>query len=100
MKADIEKVKAVAEWPISTMRKWLQRFLGFSNFCCFIKSDYSSTTAPLKRLASTYIIFIWTAEVEKAFNGLKSYFITKPILSQDKHSKQFIVEVDASNLRV
>lgn len=32
LRADPAKVKAVVEWPVSRMRKLLQKFPGFANF--------------------------------------------------------------------
>lgn len=74
IKADPEKVKAIAEWPIPETRKQLHRFLGFANFYrCFIK-NYSRRVAPLTQLASSSVQFKWTTEAEAAFSTLKELF--------------------------
>lgn len=47
IKTDDTKVKAVTEWPVPSMVKDLQHFLGFANFYpCFIQG-FSAIAAPL-----------------------------------------------------
>lgn len=100
LKADPEKVKAVAEWPIPETRKQLQRFLGFANFYRRFIKDYSRKAAPLTKLTSTSIPFRWSPEAETAFITLKDFFISAPVLSHPDPSRQFVVEVDASDTGV
>lgn len=97
IKADPAKVKAVAEWPKPETRKQLQRFLGFSNFYRRFIKDYSRKAAPLTRLTSTAVPFKWSGEADTAFSVLKSLFISAPVLSHPDPSRQFVVEVDASD---
>ncbi|XP_055015782.1 uncharacterized protein LOC129410863 [Boleophthalmus pectinirostris] len=97
IKADPEKVKAVAEWPRPETRKQLQRFLGFANFYRRFIKDYSRKAAPLTRLTSTLTPFKWSSEAEDAFATLKSLFTSAPVLTHPDPSRQFIVEVDASD---
>lgn len=97
LKADPDKVKAVAEWPRPANRKQLQRFLGFANFYRKFIKGYSTITSPLNTLTSTLTTFSWTAEAERAFDELKSRFVAAPVLTQPDASRQFIVEVDASD---
>ncbi|KAK7878028.1 hypothetical protein WMY93_031309 [Mugilogobius chulae] len=97
IKADPEKVKAVADWPRPETRKQLQRFLGFANFYRRFIKDYSKRAAPLTQLTSTSIPFKWSTEAESAFHTLKTLFVSAPVLSHPDPSRQFIVEVDASD---
>uniref|UniRef100_A0A8C7ZXU4 ribonuclease H n=1 Tax=Oryzias sinensis TaxID=183150 RepID=A0A8C7ZXU4_9TELE len=93
---DNAKVKAVLEWPVPSGRKQLQRFLGFANFCRRFIRGFSGVAAPLHRLTTAKVRFIWDEGADKAFTELKRRFSTTPILTQPDPSKQFIVEVDAS----
>uniref|UniRef100_A0A3Q3GHN4 Gypsy retrotransposon integrase-like protein 1 n=1 Tax=Kryptolebias marmoratus TaxID=37003 RepID=A0A3Q3GHN4_KRYMA len=95
-----EKIRAVLEWPTPQTRKQLQRFLGFANFYRRFIRNYSQTALPLTALTSTKIPFSWTPEAEAAFTQLKNLFANAPILIQPDPSKQFIVEVDASDTGV
>ena len=97
---DPEKVRAVEEWPKPVYRKALQRFLGFANFYRRFIRNYSTIAAPLTHLTSTKVRFLWDQEAEKAFSELKKRFARAPILVHPDPERQFIVEVDASNVGV
>lgn len=100
VKADPSKISAVAEWPTPTTRKQLQRFLGFANFYRRFIKDYSKLAAPLTKLTSTSIPFVWTPDAARALEDLKQRFVSAPILLQPDPTRQFIVEVDASEIGV
>ncbi|XP_059839479.1 uncharacterized protein LOC132401367 [Hypanus sabinus] len=97
VRADPEKIRAVAEWPKPTDRTQLQRFLGFANFYRRFIRNYSQVEAPLTRLTSPATPFLWNSEAESAFAELKRRFTPAPVLIQPDPSCQFIVEVDASD---
>lgn len=97
---DPAKVSAVSSWPVPTNRKKLQQFLGFANFYRKFIRNYSSVTAPLTALTSPKQPFIWTSAAHKAFGTLKSRFTSAPILQMPDPHRQFIVEVDASDVGV
>lgn len=100
LRMDPEKVSAVAEWPIPTSRKHLQRFLGFANFYRRFIRNYSQVASPLTALTSILRPFLWDVAAQEAFDKLKSLFISAPILIQPDATRQFIVEVDASDTGV
>lgn len=100
LEADPGKIRAVTEWPVPTTRRELQRFLGFVNFYRRFIKNYSKVAAPLSSLTSTKVKFSWTTDANDAFLRLKSLFTLAPILIQPDSSKQFVVEVDASDIGV
>ncbi|KAK5927636.1 hypothetical protein CgunFtcFv8_012771 [Champsocephalus gunnari] len=100
VRADPAKVMAVAEWPTPTTRKQLQRFLGFANFYRRFIRDYSRAAAPLTKLTSVKVPFVWSSETEAAFAMLKCLFSSAPVLSHPDSSAPFVVEVDASDTGV
>ena len=95
---DRQKVEAVLEWPPPSTRKELQSFLGFANFYRRFIRDYGSLAAPLTALTSTAVKFFWSHAAEAAFQALKQRFTSAPILIQPDPSRQFVVEVDASDI--
>lgn len=46
MNPDLVKIRAVEEWPVPSIRKHLQRFLGFTNFYRRFIRDYSKVVGP------------------------------------------------------
>ncbi|XDV37137.1 hypothetical protein PO909_006790 [Leuciscus waleckii] len=100
IRMDPEKVKAVVEWPSPDSRKALQRFLGFANFYRRFIHNFSQLAAPLTALTSPRTAFRWSDTAEAVFAKLKGRFVSAPILIAPDPSRQFVVEVDASEVGV
>ncbi|XP_056094883.1 uncharacterized protein LOC130073475 [Rhinichthys klamathensis goyatoka] len=100
VRMDPEKVKAVVEWPSPDSRKALQRFLGFANFYRRFIRNFSQLAAPLTALTSPRTAFRWSNTAEAVFAKLKGRFVSAPILIAPDSSRQFVVEVDASEVGV
>uniref|UniRef100_A0A4W5N0X4 ribonuclease H n=1 Tax=Hucho hucho TaxID=62062 RepID=A0A4W5N0X4_9TELE len=100
MHMDPEKVKAVVDWPSPDSRKALQRFLGFANFYRRFIRNFGQLAAPLTALTSLSTTFRWSGAAEAAFSDLKGRFASAPILVAPDPSRQFVVEVDASEVGV
>ena len=62
--------------------------------------NYSSVAAPLTALTSPRVPFRWTSAAAEAFGELKTRFSSAPILIFPDLTRQFIVEVDASDTGV
>ena len=97
---DPAKVSAVTLWPTPENRKTLQQFLGFANFHRKFIRNYSTVASPLTALTSPKQPFIWTSAARNAFSTLKSHFTSAPILQMPDSDRQFVVEVDASDVGV
>ncbi|KAG1943781.1 retrotransposable element [Pimephales promelas] len=97
---DPAKVQAVVDWPVPKSRVELQRFLGFANFYRRFIRNFSQVAAPLTALTSVKTCFRWSHSAQGAFDLLKNRFTSAPILITPDISKQFIVEVDASEVGV
>ncbi|XP_068504911.1 uncharacterized protein [Syngnathus scovelli] len=97
---DPGKVEAVTSWPVPETRKRLQQFLGFANFYRRFIRGYSTAAAPLTALTSPASPYKWTERAEQAFQELKRRFTSAPILRVPDPDRQFVVEVDASNVGV
>ena len=97
---DPAKIQAVADWPRPTNRRELQRYLGFANFYRRFIRDYSKVAAPLTALTSVLRSFVWSQGAEEAFLELKHRFTSAPILVHPDPTRQFVVEVDASETGV
>ncbi len=80
--------------------RFLQRFLGFANFYRRFIRNFSQLAAPLTALTSTKTPFRWSSAAGAAFAKLRSYFVSAPIFVAPDPSRQFVVEVDASEVGV
>ncbi|XP_057205863.1 uncharacterized protein LOC130564019 [Triplophysa rosa] len=93
---DPAKVRAVSDWPTPVSRKVVQQFLGFTNFYRRFIRNFGQVAA----LTSTRNRFEWSAAAQAAFDELKNRFVTAPILVTPDPTRQFVVEVDASEVGV
>ena len=100
VRADPRKVTAVVNWETPTDRTQLRRFLGFANFYRKFIKNFSQIAAPLNALTSPSVPFVWSPEADDAFTHLKTLFSTAPVLSMPDVSRQFVLEVDASETGV
>ncbi|XDV15081.1 hypothetical protein PO909_015221 [Leuciscus waleckii] len=98
VRMDPDKVKAVIDCPSPDSLKALQRFLGFANFCRRFIRNFSQLAAPLTALTSPRTTFRWSDTAEAVFAKMKSRFVSAPILVAPDPSRQFVVEVDASEV--
>ncbi|KAK3542222.1 hypothetical protein QTP86_018469 [Hemibagrus guttatus] len=103
VRMDERKVTAVKDWPIPTLVKELQRFLGFANFYCRFIQGFSSITSPLTSLLRNKPKSLsWTSAATfcAPFDALKTAFTTAPLLDHPDPDLPFVVEVDASTTGV
>ncbi|KAK3508339.1 hypothetical protein QTP70_022084 [Hemibagrus guttatus] len=90
---DERKVTAVKDWPIPTLVKELQRFLGFANFYRHFIQGYSSITSPLTSLLKNKPKSLsWTPAATQALETLKTAFTTAPLLTHHDPDLPFVVE--------
>lgn len=94
---DPSKTDAIMNWPHPQNRRQLQRFLGFANFYRRFIRNFSSVASPLHALTSSKSKFIWSKSAALSFDRLKAAFTSAPVLRSPDPSRQFIVEVDASD---
>lgn len=99
-KMDLNQIRAVKDWPRQGTTKQLQQFLGFLNFYWKFIQGYNSVATPLRGLTPALIPIKWTPEAKHAFERLKDLFTSAPIPILPDPARQFVVEVDASDLGV
>ena len=97
---DPEKVQVVEKWPKLKDCKLLQCFLPICQLLSTVHmklQHYScSSHSPHLHKGS----FTWDDVADKIFNKLRRRFVSAPILVHPDPKSHFIVEVDASNVRV
>ncbi|XP_043090657.1 uncharacterized mitochondrial protein AtMg00860-like [Puntigrus tetrazona] len=97
---DEHKVKAVVEWPRPSTVKELQRFLGFSNFYRRFIRNFSLVAAPLTSLVKGIHIAYRGHPTVSSIQPTQDKFTSAPILHHPDPNREFIVEVDASNVGI
>ena len=94
---NIDKIK---DFPAPKSRKELQRFLGIANYNRRFIDNYSELTAPLNRLTSPKVPFVWTECEQDAFTKVKLAFHEGLLLYIPDWSKPFLIRTDASKVAV
>jgi len=94
-----EKVQAVLEWKTLESLTEVQSFLGFANFYRRVIQNYSRLARPLTELTKKERKedSAWNQEAQTAFEELKRWFTTAPILAHFDPTRQVIIESDDSD---
>jgi hypothetical protein len=75
----------------------VQQFLGFCNYYRRFIKGYSDIAEPLTRLTKKDAPFEWLEDQQKAFEEMVVKFTTAPTLRHFDHSREVIIETDASD---
>jgi len=97
LQMDLEKVRAIREWPPPRRLKDVQSFLGFANFYRRFINNYSEIVVPLTRLTRKDTPWSWSEDCQWAFDTLKLAFTSAPVLAHWDPNAPLIVEMDASD---
>lgn len=96
VKPNPNKVAAIKEFPIPTNTKEIKSFLGLSGYYRRFIPDYAKVSKPLTTLLKKDIPFIFDQYCQKAFDTLKEYLTTEPILIYPNFEEPFVLTTDAS----
>ena len=75
----------------------VQQFLGFCNYYRRFIKGYSDVVEPLTRLTMKDVPFEWLEDQEMSFEEMVYKFTTAPTLRHFDHSREGIIETDASD---
>lgn len=99
MMPDVQKIKAVQEWPTPTTVKEVRRFLGLASYYRRYIQHFADISKPLNSLTQKDALFEWSSECNMAFQELKAKLVTAPILAYPKFhqdASHFVLQTDAS----
>lgn len=99
MSPDVQKIKAIQDWPTPTTVKEVRTFLGLSSYYRRYIQHFADISKPLNSLTQKNVAFEWSDECAHAFHELKSKLTTAPILAYPQfhqHASQFVLQTDAS----
>ena len=91
------KMKAVLDWLVTKLVKFIQKFLGLANYYQRFIEEFAKMVKPLHKLMRKEQK--WNQEIrqEKSFETLKKQFTTEPILLAPDLDKKIRMKVDASD---
>lgn len=93
-------VSAILAFPTPTTRKEVMRFLGMAGYYRRFCVNFSAVAAPLTNLTSAKVSFQWSPACDKAFQHLKQFLSSQPVLRAPDFNLPFHLQIDASGLGV
>lgn len=100
VKPNPEKIEIIKDFPTPISNKDIQSFLGLVGYYRRFIPDFTKFSQCLTKLLKKNAKFIWTDQQQNAFDNLRRYLISEPILQYPDFSKPFILKTDASNFAI
>jgi len=98
---DPTKIAGIAEWPEDIKNlKGTRSFIGVAGYHRMFIPEFSTIAAPITRLFGKDVPFEWTQNCVEAMHKIKKRITASPVLMQSNPSKQFELEVDASQIAI
>lgn len=91
------KVDAIQQWPKPVDIKELCSFLGLTGYYRKFVHNFTVIAQPFRDLLWKGTLFIWTESHQSAFDALKAALVFAPVLALPDFSKDFQIQIDASN---
>lgn len=90
-------MEAIQSYPVPNNIKEVQRFLGLAGLYHRFVPNFSRIAEPLNALKKKGHTFHWSPQCQKAFEHLKSFLTSPPILGHPDLQLPFTVYMDASD---
>ncbi|CAG9093180.1 unnamed protein product [Plutella xylostella] len=100
LKADPEKISAIANRPAPKNEKQLVSFIQTASWYRRFIHNYAEISRPLTKLTKKTEPWQWCIEQERAFQQIKTALTTAPILRQANHHLPFVLKTDASQYAI
>jgi len=93
---DPSKIQDVLNWEAPTSVPEIRNFLGLAGYYRLFVSEFSKIARPITELLKKGVRFSWDDKCEQAFQTLKKFLTSAPILAQPDITRPFDVYCDAS----
>ncbi|GJP38824.1 hypothetical protein CLOM_g23232 [Closterium sp. NIES-68] len=100
VKIDPKKIATIQDWKPPANLRELQSFLGFVNYVRQFIPNMAGVTSPLTDLLKKDKFYEWGGEQQAAFDQLKLFLTTPPVLRIADPHRPFELITDASDLAV
>ncbi|KAG3052099.1 hypothetical protein PI124_g22952 [Phytophthora idaei] len=100
VRADPEKVKAVAAWPTPRSQKDLWKWLGLANYLHKYSAGYAGLARPLSELLKKDSDWRWERQHQDAFESIKASLQQAPVLALPDETNPSSVVCDASDYAI
>ncbi len=97
---DDQKVEKVRNAVPPTTRKEFREFLGLASYYRRFIPGFAKIAKPLNEKTSEEVKFVWSGEMQTAFEELKVKLTSAPVLAYPDYEKKFVVCTDASSRAV
>ena len=97
---DPSKVQDVLNWKSPKSVHQIHQFLGLAGYYQHFIPDFSKIAQPMIKLLQKDVKFVWSSACEEAFQALKHFLTTAPVLAQPDIDKPFDMYCDASSTRL
>ena len=97
---DPEKVEDVLSWERRKLVFEICSFLGLAGYYRMFIEDFSRLAAPMTKLTRKEVKFEWNDSCERAFQELKRWLTSAPILVVPKRGQEYSVYCYASKDRL
>lgn len=95
-----DNIKAIKDMKTPKTIRDVRSFLGTVNFYGKFIPNIAEKRKPLNELLKKNVKFIWSAECEKAFEELKNFLISEPLLVRPNYNDTFVLTTDASDYAI
>ena len=92
------KVAGIMDWPTPANWKEVQAFLGFANFYHQFIEGFLQEACPLFKLTKKEATWSWGESEQQAFDSLKQWFTSIPILRFTNDDLSYHIEADSSDV--
>uniref|UniRef100_A0AAV1V8J3 Reverse transcriptase/retrotransposon-derived protein RNase H-like domain-containing protein n=1 Tax=Peronospora matthiolae TaxID=2874970 RepID=A0AAV1V8J3_9STRA len=97
---DPEKIKAISDWPVPVDVNGLRKSLGLTAYLHKYSLNYAEMTVHLSRLLKKNGRWLWSAECQHSFEGIKKSLVQSPVLAIADQDRPFHVVCDANDFAI